>query len=435
MTHLSNWVAQLRKSLSTGRQQSGFQAPGNRSAEDWEPVRHQEQAVRLLVQAGNELDSSIFFFDFSGVRGEIQRGEGGQIRSRYATLGRIFESGADANTVILRYDDLSFFVFFGGAGRQRGAEKCRDIWNRVVKELDLTPAASKGLKLYEVEVPEPVPAQQSDLFDSPSLRFQRLIPDFPLSDAEQGPEEIGGPIGFIYRPLMEVATNMISMFVCIPTKRVSKRNFRYGYGVLDDADNVRAIRQLDLRVLGAVASTLRQMGKKSHGSLVMIPVHFGTLSHPMSRISYALTCSQRLAEFSDSVVFEIIGIPERAPTERLVNAVAPLMMHSHSVCARVPLDREDLHNYQYSGIAAVGVDAYPLDQDREQLAFQLSDFVERANAQSLKTYVHGIRSLSLSTFVSCSGFDCVGGHALTNAIKAPRSAYLYKLLFKYIAMA
>ena len=111
------------------------------------------------------------------------------------------------------------------------------------------------------------------------------------------------------------------------------------------------------------------------------------------------------------------------------------MMYSHSICARVPLDREDFHNYQYSGIAAVGVDAYPLDQDQEQLAFQLSDFVERANAQSLKTYVHGIRSLSLSTFVSCSGFDSVGGHALTNAIKAPRSAYLYKLLFKYIAMA
>ena len=64
----------------------------------------------------------------------------------------------------------------------------------------LTPAASKGLKLYEVDVPEPMPAPQSDLFDNPSLRFLRLIPDFPVSDVEERPEEIGGPIGFIYRP-------------------------------------------------------------------------------------------------------------------------------------------------------------------------------------------------------------------------------------------
>ena len=435
MTHLGNWVAQLRRSLSTGRHQYGFHAPSNRSAEDWEPIRHQEQAVRLLIQAGDTPDSSVFFFDFSGIRGPIQCGDGGQIRTRYETVARIFETRVGTADVVLRYDDLSFFVFFTGAGVQRGAEICREIWNRVIKEFGLSPAESKGLKLYEVDVPEPMPAPQSDLFDTPALRFLRLIPDFPLSDVEQRPEEIGGPIGFIYRPLMEVATNMISMFVCIPTRRVSKSSFRHGYGVLDDEGNIQAVRQLDLRVLGSVASTLRQMGKKSHGSLVMIPVHFESLNHAMSRISYALTCSRRVADFADRVVFEVIGIPDRIPTEKLVNAVAPLMMHSHSVCARVPLNSEDFHNYQYSGIAAVGVDAYPLDQDQEQLAFQLSDFVERANAQSLKTYVHGVRSLSLSTFVSCSGFDCIGGHALTNAIKAPRSAYLYKLLFKYIAMA
>ncbi len=298
----------------------------------------------------------------------------------------------------------------------------------------LDPAASKGLRVFEVDVPIQDNLPAPTRFDAPSLRFHRIIPDVPRSDIEEMPEELG-TIGFIYRPLMEVATNLISLFVCIPTRRIDRAHFCYGYGVLDDEHSASAIRQLDHRVLGSVASTLQQMGKKAQQSQVVMPIHFETLRHPMSRISYAFTCLQRVRAFKTNLVFEVIGLPERVPTEHLVNAIAPLILFSHGTFARVPLDREDLHNYQYSGISAVGVDAYPLDQEQEEIAFQLADFVERANAQSLKTYVHGIRSLSLSTFVSCGGFDCVGGHALTNAIKAPRAAYLYKLLFKYIAMA
>lgn len=213
-------------------------------------------------------------------------------------------------------------------------------------------------------------------------------------------------------------------------------HFRYGYRVLEDENHAPSIRSLDLRVLGSVASVLHNLGPKGrHASQVVVPVHFETLNHSIGRLSYAFACAQRLGELGGNLVFEIIGLPEGAATEDLVNAVAALKLAGHDVFAQVPLDREDFHNYAYCGISAIGVDAYPFDQDSEELAFRLDAFVERADTQSLKSYVYGIRSLSLSTYVSCAGFHWVGGHALTNAIKAPRAAYLYKLLFKYVAMA
>ena len=181
MTHIGNWVAQLRKMLSSGRLESGFRDSAAQPSEEWEPVKHQDQSLHLLSRAVDHPDSSVFFFDFSGIRATLQRGSSQDVRARYEAIQQIFATGVGATDIAHRYDDLSHFLFFAGAGRSRGAEICHGLWNQLVRRLALDPAASKGLRLFEVDVPIQDNLPAPTRFDAPSLRFHRIIPDVPRS--------------------------------------------------------------------------------------------------------------------------------------------------------------------------------------------------------------------------------------------------------------
>jgi len=230
-------------------------------------------------------------------------------------------------------------------------------------------------------------------------------------------------IQFIFRPMWFVKSRFISTFFCIPIVSVSKKTFMSGYSFLSVETDSEIIFNLDLATLHKAGEELEIMSAGNKMALLAMPVHFETLARKNRRMEYVGKCEEILSKFKDKVVFEIVGLPEGVPDTRLSEFFSALNPYCRSVLARFDLEHVNFLGYHAAGIHAVGMDIFDSHLSEKEIMERLDKFVEAANKSSLKTYVHGVKTISLNTAVISMGFDYVDGYAVTSAAESVNSAY------------
>ena len=189
---------------------------------------------------------------------------------------------------------------------------------------------------------------------------------------------------------------------------------------------------VDIFTLKKVANELVHLDERNEKSLLGIPVHFETLADTRRRTEFFKVCAAKTRDSRHRVVFEIVGLPEGIPQVRLSEFVALLLPYCRSVIARFLPEHRNFQGFRTSGLHAVGVDVYSSMRREATLMQDLDDFVKAANDQALKTYIVGVRTISLYTSALASGFDYAAGHALTSVAEAAGGAYVFKVDSPYL---
>jgi hypothetical protein len=233
----------------------------------------------------------------------------------------------------------------------------------------------------------------------------------PIGEAYASGQRLTG-IDFVYRPMLTLQTNIVSTFLVVPVREVSAGHFDSGYRVLLNSTDPFEIFDLDQLTLTQTSLELRRFIDSGGRSLFALPVHFETLASQRRCRDFCQLAAEKLAGIEKRIVFEMVGLPDKIPQARLVNLVTALSPHARTVIARFPSDSFEFMDYRSTGLHAVGIDVYESSKRERTLMGEIDRFVDTARKSRLKSYIQGVRSLSMLTAAMSGGFDYIAGHAL-----------------------
>lgn len=320
--------------------------------------------------------------------------------------------------VYVRYDDTTYLLAFSQLGMEAAT----------IRVLALSQMLATMLlgnhHAHAVEVLRAVRGHGED------IHFEPVRPPTLTTGSGFSTEEIDGitlppDLGFVFRPLLTAKTMVLSTFHCIPTAPRSVDGFRSGYELAPDTPTILA---LDRAVLRRVAFELDRLALQNSPGLLSMPVHYETLATGSRRREFAALCAEQFGAAGTSrVIFELAGLPEGVPQSQLLELVSSLRPHSKAVIARLALGHAALAGFRNASVHAVGIDIYAANEAEEVLFPKLDAFAAAASLAGLKSYCHGIRTLSLYSAAIAAGFDYVDGHAITMAVDSAKKALRYPL--------
>jgi hypothetical protein len=332
------------------------------------------------------------------------------------------------------YGECGFLAVFSRHSQREAELKClliaREMGRRLVgndeagdlvKVRSATIAEDGELHFADADLDASASALQHELGAAP-IHALKLLPRLMTISLPQWEQ-----LQFIYRPLLSLRGMVVSTFICVPIRPLETRGYSSGYHVLADPADPLQIADLDIVVLAKVIGDLIETGNNDVRALLSLPVHFQTLASPRSREVYIGLCRAHLGSLGSRLIFELVELPEGIVQSRLHDLVATLRPYSRAVIARLPLTQRSLGSFRLAGLHAVGADIYYNRDDEASVMHQMDQFVEKANKEWLKTYIHGLRSVSLTTAAISAGFDYIDGYSLSSIVNIPKRPLRYEL--------
>lgn len=340
------------------------------------------------------------------------------------------------------YGDGTFLCVFSHLGQREAELKCLLIAREIGRRLVGSDEAAEVVKVRTVAVEESGDLSFADAdLDASAEALQHEIGAAAIRSLQALPKLMtaGLPhwdqIQFIYRPLLALRGMVVSTFVCVPIRPLGGQKFASGHNVLANAADEYQLADLDTVVLAKVVADLASTAERDVRALLCLPVHFQTLSTPRFREIYLDICRRYLPTFTQRLIFELVDLPEGVVQSRLHDLVATLRPYSRAVIARVPLGQKTFASFRLAGLHAVGTDIYYAKEGEEFLMHAMEHFVAAAEREGLKTYIHGLRSVSLATAAISGGFDYIDGYSLTSVVNIPKRPLRYELRQLYAALS
>lgn len=318
--------------------------------------------------------------------------------------------------IFTNYADFRYVIVFTSIDKKKARLKTALIAEEIAQRL-LGKTDTEGvISIKTMSVKEDGKATYEDI---PSV--QEMVSDFEDSDADEGAEtlsdgeRIAEGIDFVFQPVWNAKRDVISTYACVPVMPAA-----IGTPVPHDP---RKMSKADHDILAfidiAVAKKAiqEQLALLEHGTsaIISMPVHFETLGSRAHRHTYFELLKDVPEQASDRLIFEIHGLPTGIPDSRLAEIIGPLRSKSRAVLAGFGINSRRFDGYHAAGLHAVGFDLHDVILPERKIVKQMDAFVEAANRQKLKTFVHHIRSLSLNTSAIASGVDYLDGSTLSDA--------------------
>lgn len=384
----------------------------------------QKTLTRALQKIGPKVAGRVKMMDLRKL-GEYMAEEWGRHHKAVHAIVRYnLERHLRPEDVYTRYGNDSYLVILARASEEEAQAKCalmaRQITSRLLGEsgaqysVEIRTAAftEDGRVVFELTPHLDGMAASGETEDPgpsvPPAEPRMAVPKDPQRDDL-------ADIEFVFRPLLSVGTNVLSTFLCLPVRKTSTGHFESGYATLLDDTDHQLIRELDIRTLHKAASEIRRLREVGAHSLVALPIHFETLRHLEYQERYLEECQRSIGEGSSNVIFELIGLQPGISPFQILEATSRLRLHGRQIIARVPISQRDFGGFRDIGLHAVGIDLYGEWRSEEWIIEQVNQFAESAEAHSLKTYVHGVRRISLNSALICAGIDYVGGYPISGA--------------------
>lgn len=422
MTHLQKSTAAPSQSGKPDIQ------PGHQGGEsDFEKRLH-----RALLLHGPEAASRVHVIDFGRLRPRFGERWERSLEKIDAIATETIQRHLAPEDVFSRFGETSYLLVLARLNPHDAQLKCLLVAREIARRLVGSEGAAEEIDIEGIAIGPKgeLEFRKADDPQFPALAGQGELAPESHSTVEAGcvaPGPALGDVQFVFRPLLALRGLVVSTYVCLPIRRTRGIAFDSGYEVLPDPNDFHQVADLDLRTAGRVALEAEGLAHSGAQALLSLPVHFETLANHQGRLPYLKFCARHLAGHAGRLIFELVNLPEGVPQSRLIELTGMLRPTARAVIARFPLARKSFAACRAAGLHAVGADIFHAEEDEAVLIRKMDQFVEAASHEGLKTYVHGIRTVSLGTAAITSGFDYVDGYALTSIAYAPRQAERFDL--------
>lgn len=337
-----------------------------------------------------------------------------------------------------KYKELHYVIVFAQLSHEQAQLKCALIAEEITKRLlgeDITPdllevktMVSQVEGKFEFEDVPGVEVLAARIGDGPETQATAKDDDW-WEDDDTDPL---ANIQLVYRPMWDVKRNAVTTYVCAPARPGPAGRLLVGESEIPRLDDPEVALRLDQLVQKRVIGDLRKLVAAGQQQLLCVPVHFETLAVGQRRMTYIERCQRGIPpEGVKLLVFELTGVPEGIPQNRLLEIATSLKRFSRGVLLRTTPTHPWFRPPSETGIAALGVECHSSSVPEAKLIADMERFATAAKKVGLATYVHGLRTISLTTAAIAAGFDFVDGDVVTSVVEQPRGAYAYQMTDLY----
>ncbi len=229
----------------------------------------------------------------------------------------------------------------------------------------------------------------------------------------------------VYRPMWDVQLGVMSTYLAVPARKGENGDILAGrLEVLGGADAETAAK-LDIALVGKVAADLDAAARAGRKFLVGIPVHFDTLAARTMRDAFISACDAIPPAVRRLVLFELVEIPVGVPASRLHVITALLKGRARAVIACVPIHAPEFSSFSDAGVLSIGTDVSQDAASERVVIAQMHRFVAAAEKAKTHAFVHGLRSISLTSSAVAAGFRYVDGNSVRSLVDAPQELKRY----------
>lgn len=188
---------------------------------------------------------------------------------------------------------------------------------------------------------------------------------------------------------------------------------------------------IDLPLVARTVERLRQLLAQGTPSLLIVPVHFGTLDRTNYRTLYLEICGRLTEQERKMLVLELVGVPRDLAPFRIEERLAQLQPLCRNVLGRVDLSRTDFTQWRNQRVHALGIDLARYTAKEGVLMKAMDTFMDAATKLKIRTYIQNLPSISLTTAAVASGFEYLSGVPIAPAISDPHGVKGYKDVMLY----
>lgn len=333
-----------------------------------------------------------------------------------------------------RVDALNYIVLFARMTRPQAQLKCALIAEDIAKRLLGADFDADALEVKTALVQadggvvlENVPRiaeLAEELFEA---QADKTFGDGAAAEVDAGKDGAGlNKMRLVYRPMWDVRQNALATYICVPAFDVVPDALLTGEAAVPDVTDVETAFRLDQMVLARVIEDLRSLEAAQRKLLLVAPLHFETVASRRRRDAYLRLCSGIPPASRKLLIFELVAVPEAIPANRLLELAIQFRRFSRAVILRLPIVHFQMPVPTETGIFAVGADLSDTERSEAELMRHMERFAAAAAKAGLRSYVHGLGSVSLTTAAVGAGFDYIDGDMITSVVEAPRAAYRFE---------
>jgi len=195
-------------------------------------------------------------------------------------------------------------------------------------------------------------------------------------------------VGNTLSPILALGTMSTSAWTCLATREDEDKTIHQGYDVLPAEAEPLLFAELDALSVEYAGKRLKEAADRQ--MVVQLPVHRITLSSKKYREMYLKICHGMLANRKERVIFDIHGIDEGTPSNRIAEFMQWLRPYGKSIAVTLDMDFSSVAAFSGTNALSVGTDIRTLD---DATAIQkVGKFASRVKSANMKCHIHGISS-------------------------------------------
>jgi hypothetical protein len=357
------------------------------------------------------------------------------------------ERHMEAGDIFSSLPGFSYVIVFGRLSQEQARVKCLLIAEQVSQTLlgeagteliEVKTAVARvdgRIDLKSISLAEELTASLDAAGDLEFVDRAPIAPEPPApgaaalsTAAAAAKQDPLAKLSFSYRPVWDKTRNVVSAYSCIAQVRLSDVGPASDDATAMIGDDPLERARLDDMMQERVLADINGLMRDGLKVLVILPVHFETLSSVARRRKFTRILGERLGEEPRKrLLIEIEGVPSGVMQSRLVELITPLRAHCRGVMLRLPLETSDFANFKGCGAFAIGADVGARIEPEFTLMMWMNRFARGAEKAGVETYARGLRSLSQVAAAIGAGFGYVDGDAVAKPVAHPRAAVEFRL--------
>lgn len=337
----------------------------------------------------------------------------------YRIAEHCIENHTTADDLYVRVREENYIILFGRLSREEaertGREIAADISRALVGGMPGGAKVTVRTITLEVETEKPVSglddllarigaaeARQESL---ERRRFESVSTDYPY--------------GFL--PTVSLTRGMVSIYQFMP---LAERGQRAAPAPADDGLG-RFACDLDRYVLTLARDTLERSPAGRRGVL-LVPLHYETLSYRMFCNSYVETCRTLPPSSRRRLMFHLRGVPAGLPAARLLEVATTVAPFALGHVVQVGLRERSLDRFIGRPFLAVSIDAGGWGAPTHDRIVAMREFARAARKVRVRTLLARAQTVLVAAAAVKSGFDYVNGEAVVRLVDDPGRVYVVK---------
>jgi hypothetical protein len=359
------------------------------------------------------------------------------------TIERHMESG----DIFSGLQGFSYVMVFARLSQEQARVKCLLIAEQISKTLlgetgteliNVKAAVARidgHIDLKAISLAEELTASLDAAGDLEFLDRQPIPPEPPAraaaalsTAAAAAKQDPLAKLSFSYRPVWDKTRSVVSAFSCMAQVRLSDVGPAADDAAAMIGDDPEERGRLDEMMQERVLADISGLMRDGLPVLLILPVHFETLSSVARRRKFARVLGERLNEESRKrLLIEIDGVPAGAMQSRLIELITPVRALCRGIMLRMSLETSDFANVKGCGAFAIGADVGARVEPEFTLMMWMNRFARAAEKAGVETFAHGLRSLSQVAGGIGAGFGYLDGDAVAKPVAHPRRAVEFRL--------